>query len=243
MSQRFILFEEWWNSAQAAYLRQREQAKFDYMVADLFGYNAVQIGLSKMDALQASRITHRFQLDVAAGGDVQADPLYLPFANQSMDLVVLPHALEFSAYPHQILREVERVLIPEGNLLISGFNPMSLWRIYHGYKQHRKQFLWHSKFVSQYRLQDWLSVLNCELHDYTSCCYVPPLAQQRWVPWFEPLESVGEKILPLGGVYFVHAVKRVHGMRLMTPCWQHDKTIGRVLRPATWRVSVEQEHF
>jgi ubiquinone/menaquinone biosynthesis C-methylase UbiE len=51
----------------------------------------------------------------------------LPFATQSLDLVVLPHVLEFAAEPHQVLREVERVLIPEGQVIICGFNPSSLW--------------------------------------------------------------------------------------------------------------------
>ena len=51
----------------------------------------------------------------------------LPFATQSLDLVVMPHVLEFSAEPHQVLREVERVLIPEGQVIICGFNPISMW--------------------------------------------------------------------------------------------------------------------
>jgi SAM-dependent methyltransferase len=39
----------------------------------------------------------------------------------------MAHALEFHDDPHQILREVERVLIPEGELIITGFNPISIW--------------------------------------------------------------------------------------------------------------------
>ena len=30
-------------------------------------------------------------------------------------------------HPHRILREAERVLMPEGSIIISGFNPLSLW--------------------------------------------------------------------------------------------------------------------
>ena len=51
----------------------------------------------------------------------------LPFPDHSLDLVVLPHALELSRDPHLTLREVERVLVPEGRVMILGFNPASLW--------------------------------------------------------------------------------------------------------------------
>jgi ubiquinone/menaquinone biosynthesis C-methylase UbiE len=51
----------------------------------------------------------------------------LPFAANSIDLAVMPHVLESHDNPHQILREVERILIPDGQLVITGFNPLSLW--------------------------------------------------------------------------------------------------------------------
>ncbi len=95
----------------------------------------MQIGLPQIDGLAASRMPHRWIAHTAhpAGGQtLQAsrrctDFCELPFASQSLDLVVLPHVLEFAHEPHQILREVERVLIPEGQIIVTGFNPASLW--------------------------------------------------------------------------------------------------------------------
>ncbi|MDA8224971.1 MAG: methyltransferase domain-containing protein [Betaproteobacteria bacterium] len=234
MTDRYSSFAEWFASTDGEYLRSREQIILDAMTADLFGFNAVQVGLRNVDLLRASRIKHRYRLDVAVGADLLADPARLPFAGQSIDLLVLPHALEFFPYPHQILREAERVLIPEGNLLISGFNPWSLWGVYYRYKRARGNFVWEDRFVSLHRLRDWLSLIGCEQQDCRSCCFVPPLAQTGWVRWFEWLETAGEHWWAKGGgVYFVHAVKRVHGMRLILPDWQDRRDLGRLLRPAS----------
>jgi SAM-dependent methyltransferase len=102
------------------------EARFDALVADIFGYNAVQLGAPEFDFLRANRMPFRFtgrQRRV----QVETDYTALPFAAASLDLVVLPHVLEFASNPHQVLREVERVLVPEGQVVIAGFNPLSLF--------------------------------------------------------------------------------------------------------------------
>ncbi len=58
---------------------------------------------------------------------ILADPHWLPFPENSLDLIVLPHALEFTSDPHQLLREVYRAMRAEGQIVISGFNPFSLF--------------------------------------------------------------------------------------------------------------------
>ncbi len=235
MTDRFGSFADWFSGAEGDYLRAREQAMFDAVVSDLFGFNAVQVGLSQADLLCTSRIKHLVHLDSTCPADVRADPLQLPFANQSIDLLLLPHVLEFSDWPHQILREAERVLIPEGNLLLTGFNPWSLYGFWHWYQGMQGESPWRGHFLSLHRLRDWLSLLGCELVSIRMCCYVPPLANKRWVQWFERLEIPGEHWWSLGGsVYFVHAIKRVHGMHLIVPGWNDAAHgLGKILQPTT----------
>ncbi|MHB1677011.1 MAG: class I SAM-dependent methyltransferase [Sulfuriferula sp.] len=225
---------EWFTSPLGQYLVTRELAYFDQTVIDLFGFNALQVGLSHMDLLRNSRISHRFRVDNIAIGDVVAEATHLPFAAQSIDLLVLPHLLEFSPYPHQILREAERVLIAEGNLLISGFNPRSLWGLYSWTKQRSDKFPWQGDFVNFSRLKDWLSLLGCDIVGWRMCCYAPPFAHIPWVHRFEFMEAAGDRWWAMGGgVYFIHAVKRVHGMRLITPRWQSKNKLVNALRPVT----------
>ena len=233
---------EWFTGPLGQYLVTRELAYFDQTVIDLFGFNALQAGLSHMDFLRNSRISHRFRVDNVATGNVVAEATHLPFAAQSIDLLVLPHLLEFSPYPHQILREAERVLIAEGNLLISGFNPRSLWGLYSWYKQRSDQFPWQGSFVNFSRLKDWLSLLGCDIVGWRMCCYAPPFAHIPWVHRFEFMEAAGDRWWAMGGgVYFIHAVKRVHGMRLITPRWHGKNKLVNALRPVTRGIQNERK--
>lgn len=122
-------------------MRDWEHQRLDELTADIFGFNATQVGVPEIESLRANRMPHTWNTVVgmpADGHDNEAKPLVvvqqfdeLPFASASIDLVVLPHVLEFAEEPHQILREVERVLIPEGQVIICGFNPVSLWGARH----------------------------------------------------------------------------------------------------------------
>src|SRR5436190_9967012 len=118
---------EWFDSPLGQYLLEREQDYFDRTVADVFGYNAFQLGMPAADLLRASRIPLRARVAPCGPADVRADFRDLAIASASADLVVMPHVLEFAEHPHQILREVARVLMPEAHVVISGFNPLSLW--------------------------------------------------------------------------------------------------------------------
>ena len=163
---------DWFATPLGQYLRVREQAYFDSTLADIFGFHALQIGLPECPFLQASRITTRVTIDLEEPAQVLADPHWLPFAENSMDLIVLPHVLEFTDEPHQLLREVYRVIRPEGQLLIAGFNPFSLF----GAKRYfgREQTMpWNGNFIALYRLKDWLALLGFEVTGGRLDAYVP----------------------------------------------------------------------
>src|ERR1019366_6583084 len=160
----------------------------------------------------------------------------LPFASQSLDLVVLPHVLEFAAEPHQVLREVERVLIPEGQLIVCGFNPISLW----GARQAvgRVSGSWFlpqaGEFIGLPRLKDWLKLLNMEVNRGHFGCYAPPCNTEKWLNRFSFMEKAGDRWWPyLGAVYIVQAIKRVKGMRLIGPAWSKKKATAQQGVPAT----------
>jgi SAM-dependent methyltransferase len=120
---------DWLDTPLGHYLLDRELAYYETAICDIFGFHALQIGLPSIDFLAGSRITAKHVLDLDEPAHLYADPAYLPFAENSIDLIVLPHVLEFSDNPHPILREAYRVLRPEGQVVLSGFNPFSLWGI------------------------------------------------------------------------------------------------------------------
>ena len=148
----------------------------------------------------------------------------LPFPSNSLDLVVLPHTLEFARDPHQTLREVERVLVADGRVLIIGFNPVSLWGMRQRMGQLRNalgsqgsNFVpGHPEPIGFHRLRDWLRLLSFEVVGSEFGCWRPPLRSERGLERMRWLEQAGERWWPvLGAVYMVSAVKRVRGMHLI----------------------------
>lgn len=241
--------ESWLQTAPGRYLLQWEQQRFDEAVSDAFGYHALQLGLAELDALRSNRMPHRwvacdtlhvperavlpppaedFASTLAPTGAVSLHCEFdaLPFPSASLDLVLLPHTLELARDPHQTLSEVERVLVPEGRMVIAGFNPASLWglrqrggRMLRGMGLARGRSLYlprAGEFIGYWRLRDWLRLLSFEVEGGQFGCWRPPLRSDRWLQRTAWMDDVGDRWWPvLGSVYFMVAVKRVRGMRLV----------------------------
>jgi len=245
-----IALSNWLESPPGRYVLAWEQREYDALVADIFGFNAVQIGLLELPALRGNRMPFVFAAGEWTGGATatrdgapRAQLLCnldeLPFPSQSLDLVVLPHALEFAEDPHRVLREVERVLMPEGQVVISGFNPISLW----GARQlvgrtFGSPFLpTEGQFLALPRLKDWLKLLGFDVNRGHFGCYRPPFASERWQGRFGLMERAGTRWWPFcGAVYLVHAIKRVHGIRLIGLARKERKLQPAALQPSVNRV-------
>ncbi len=202
----------WLQTPPGRYLVAWEQARFDEAVVDAFGFHALQLGLPEIDTLRANRMPHRWLAcdgmlpapdRPATGVALLCDFDALPFPNNSLDLVILPHALELAHDPHRSLREVERVLMPEGRVLITGFNPASLWglrqragRARQGLGIDREAALYlprAGEFIGYWRLRDWLRLLGFELEGGRFGGYRPPFHTQAWLDRLGWMEAAGER--------------------------------------------------
>ncbi|MGX5651030.1 class I SAM-dependent methyltransferase [Hydrogenophaga borbori] len=237
MTEKIIGLTEWFATPPGRYLLAWEQDRFDLAVADVFGFHALQLGVPELDALRANRMPQRWL--ALPEGDAPAidgarvalvtDAAALPFPEASLDLVVLPHTLELSADPHQVLREVERVLVPEGRVVLTGFNPASLW----GMRQARARAMQRlgrgtrpylpeaGEFIGPGRLRDWLRLLSFEVEAQHCGCYRPAVRTDKWLHRLRWMDRAGARWWPIfGAVHVTTAVKRVRGMRLLGPAWK-----------------------
>lgn len=249
-----IDLHDWFLTPPGQYLLNWEREQVDNCVADVFGYHALQLGVPQLDALRTNRMPHRWlatehglpRASAAMPGSSNANPVALqthfsalPFSAHSLDLLVLPHSLELSDDPHATLREVERVLVPEGRVVICGFNPVSLW----GFLQHRGHVYRRmgfsnlflpttGEFIGVRRLRDWLNLLGFEVEVVRFGCYRPGVKTTKWLQRFEWMDRIGAKWWPIfGSSYLIVAVKRVRGVRLMGASW---KSVPRaVARPVS----------
>ncbi len=245
MGAQFIGLQAWLQSPAGQRALQWQQAQYDEVVADIFGYYAVQLGVPALDALRANRMTKRWLVagthEVETEGPLPGHTAFacefasLPLPAQSVDLLVLPHALELAADPHAALREAERVLVPEGRIIISGFNPVSLW----GLRQWRAH-LWQrvgwddlflpdtGEFIRYQRLRDWMRLLSFEVEVGRFGCYLPAVRSPAWIERLSWMDRVGARWWrPFGAVYFLVGVKRVRGVRLMTSAaWRRRRSLA-----------------
>ncbi|WP_419095681.1 class I SAM-dependent methyltransferase [Curvibacter soli] len=226
----------WFETPPGQYLLAWEQARFDEAVADAFGFHALQLGLPALPALRANRMPHQWlAVDAPLPAGAPARPALvtdfaaLPFPASSLDLVLLPHALECSADPHATLREVERVLVPEGRVVICGFNPASLWGLRHGRPRGypSTSAATGGEPIGYWRLRDWLRLLSFEVESGRFGCYRPAVRSSRWLERWRWMDAVGQRWWPIfGAAYCLSAVKRVHGMRLIEPVWSASPAIA-----------------
>ena len=264
-----IELQEWLKTPAGKYLMDWEKAQFDRTVSDIFGFHVLQLGLPDLEALGANRMPHKWTAQVSEGLGFQSvtntqagvgegnlsnledsnaqqkyavvlDSRALPFPDQSLDLILLPHSLEGSPDPHATLREVERVLVPEGRIVISGLNPISLWGLHqkrvNTYRRLgiQSSFLPESgDFIGYWRLRDWLKLLSFEVEGGRFGCYRPAFKTQTWLSRFSWMDKAGDRWWPIfGSVYFLVAVKRVRGMKMLGPVWKRPRSINAAAVPS-----------
>jgi SAM-dependent methyltransferase len=164
--------------------------------------------------------------------DLVAEPDALPIASDCIDVAVLYHVLEYVAEPYAVLREIERVLVPEGYVVTLGFNPYSPVGLWRGLRLRAAPR--GGRLVSVPRLGDWLRRLGLEHRGARYCFYWPwaspppgrarPTLTQRLGPRWWPV---------LGGSYVVLAKKRVIPLTLIKQRWRarHYPVPSGLVRP------------
>jgi SAM-dependent methyltransferase len=226
----------WYREPLGSMVLQRELELMGQLLPGLFGYHLLQLGDEPgVGLMTGSRISHRVvmlnehatipdmssQLEYLRGNATQ-----LPLASNSLDVVVLPHLLEFERSPHQVLREVERVLIPEGHLVFLCFNPWSLFGLRRLLQGWRHEAPWSGHFYTSLRLKDWLSLLGFETVLLRHYFYRPPMQHQSTMSRLIRMESLGQRFWPLlGGGYMLVAKKRVATLTPIKPRWRSTRSL------------------
>ncbi len=216
---------DWFRRPGGARIAEAEKEILRRFAADLFGYYLVYLHDSddETDFLEECPVRNKLCLcsgqapgccDVAALGE------QLPLRTDSLDAVLLRHSLDFALDPQQVLREVERALIPEGRVLIVGFNPISLWGLWRLLLKWRGRAPWNGHFLSFRRVSDWLGLLGFDIEYTDVAAFAPPLPDS-WQRKLGPLERLGRRLFPMfAGVYVIRAVKRVSTVTPLRLRWR-----------------------
>ncbi|MEM7280346.1 MAG: class I SAM-dependent methyltransferase [Pseudomonadota bacterium] len=235
--------EAWLQSPLGCRLLEQESRLADEAVAGFFGLYALQVGCwGGSDMLLRAARTQRAAVvnAVAAPGiSLISSPTQLAITSDSVDGVVLPHILELSSNPHQVLREAHRVLVGDGHLLIQGFNPLSLWGLRHLLKFNRS-VPGIQRLMPEYRINDWLSLLGFEVVERKRYFHSVPINRESVLSKLEGLELVGRNAWPrLAACYMIVARKRVYTLTPTKTPWRGKrKLVGGLVEP-TSRISCD----
>jgi SAM-dependent methyltransferase len=204
----------------------------------VFGEQLLQIGSWGFPNtfLRYARTQRRALVDWRPGvaADIVCDPERLAIASDSVDAVVLPHTLERTASPHALLREVDRILRPDGHLIVLSFAPGGLWGLRHmlsarGFPAGRE------RMIREGRLRDWLELLSFDVGAAVRYCHTVPLERFKQLRVL-PREESAQRWLPmLSGGYLVRAQKRVYPL---TPVRMFKRparlrVVGGLVEPTT----------
>lgn len=224
----------WFAQPPGRWILEEEMAQLARVLPNLFGYHLLLVDYpGAAGVLEVARVRDRVVIappredgacEAAGQGRysvVRGCADALPVASDSLDAVILPHVLEFEASPHQALREAERVLVPEGHLVVTGFNPWSLMGLGRVLAGLRREVPWSGRFYSLARMRDWMSLVGLESVHSTSCFFRPPLRNPRAMGRLGRLEGMGARWWPgRGAVYLLMARKRVTTLTPIRPRWR-----------------------
>ncbi|MEM8563886.1 MAG: methyltransferase domain-containing protein [Pseudomonadota bacterium] len=231
--------EAWYARDGGKHLFASTQTAVNNVLDTAFGYHLLQTGCSRGHALyHSSPINHRVYAAEKPGEQINlvAGANELPLDSDCVDTVVAHHTLDFADNPHQVLREIQRVLTPQGQLIVIGFNPHSLRGIGSRIKGLKRASLWHHHApVSESRLTDWLHLLGCEVESRTRLGAVPIVGGGALRRWLTRLDTWSNKHnLPGGSIYMLRAIKQVSAVHRPKRAWQLSRRplIGLVPKPS-----------
>jgi SAM-dependent methyltransferase len=218
-----------------------------------FGYHLLKIGaLSHEISCETSSIKHQVSCGYSPSisgsykdyhTDIVGELDDLPLLEHSVDVCLLSHTLEFSLDPHHVIREANRVLIPNGYLIITGFNPLSLAGLNKVIPYRRKKSPWNEHFFSPMRVKDWLHLMGFEILTDERCLHsslTGNISEHSVANYWRKLAN--NYFTSLGSVYVIIAKKRVLPLTPIKPKWQIRTQFNPVKVPSM-NVSTENKNL
>ena len=232
--------QEWLQSPLGAALLQQEARVVEEALDGIFGEQCLQLGLwgENRTFMRFTRTQRCALIAETAAGEPSAVGEFhrLPIDSDSIDAVLLPHTLDFNDRPHEVLREVDRVLRADGHLVILGFKPGGLWglrRLIPGAGMPPGA----DYPISDRRLKDWLMLLDMRIRGASRYFFRWPLPQKS-ISGSQKWERRGQALWPeLAACYMLTAQKRVSTLTPVRPLWRvQPKVVTGLAEPST-RVS------
>jgi SAM-dependent methyltransferase len=230
--------DHWFGSFPGRSILDAEQKMLPSLLANYYGNQIVLIGTPHQQSLiKSNSIPNRILLSPLFNKhtqqtilNIESDLMELPIASGSVDLVLLPHILEFLDNPRQLFSEACRIVKPEGHIIICGFNPFSMWGLRNRFSKHTK-IPWSGNFIQPGTIKKWLGLADFKITRQTKILYRPPVPYEKLFNHLKFLEWLGPKCYaPFGGIYILIAQAKVIPLTPIKLSWKQK--ISDVRLPA-----------
>lgn len=222
----------WWGSPLGMAFLASETEEVKKMLPQLFGYHLLVLGEPVfLQCVRDSAITHRVAIHPYASfseiySTVRSRHDKLAIISDGVDLIYLAQCLAFIKNPHEVLREVFRVLLSGGHVIISNFNPWSVWGLWRWCMHYIRRVPWDGHFISVARLKDWLALLGFDVLEVRRYFFRPPTSHPVILQRLKCLEKIGRWCWPFfGGGYVLLAQKQVTTLTPVRPAFATTSTV------------------
>lgn len=236
-------WNHWLGHLPGRHVLDAEKKFLPHLISQYYGKHVLLIGTPKQHLLLKSSmmpiqhllgplLSHQHLNNV---GSIESELVELPIASGSVDMVILPHMLEYLDNPRQLLAEACRVVKPEGHIIICGFNPLSLWGL-RKWLARGKHIPWSGNFIAPMQIKSWLSLVDFKLVRQSMILFRPPITHEKIYKKLKFMEWLGKKCFkPFGGVYVLVAQAKVTPLTPIKLRWKQQ--LSNVRLPSAIRVS------
>lgn len=244
---------DWLSTPTGRQLLREELQEVRSALDSVFGDQFLQIGIwGDVGFHRHARTQHATVAAEALPAELITRPEQLSIATDSIDVVFLPHVLESHRHPHAVLREVDRVLRSDGHIIITGFNPVSLWGLRHFLSRRRFPAGGH-RMITEHRVRDWLTLLDYSVDHAAVFNFRSPFFRKSAATAQSPAgpddgaldERLGRSRFaafvdecrrrsPFAGCYILVARKRMITLTPIRPVWKRrPRLVGGLVNPTT----------
>jgi len=215
IEQALTKIDDWYRQPLGRYMLQEERSQVTDLLAHVSGRHLVQFGgINQGFFFDKTLLKHKVRLSPEPytsfpGPSIRGDFYELPLAHSSVDVILLPHILEFVDYPKRVLSEAYHALVPEGSLLIIGFNPYSIWGVSQLMPMKQHDVIKQACFYSAYKVMRWLNALDFQVQAHQTGFFRPPFHRESILLKTVFLETTGQLCWPGGGAFYVIMAKKV----------------------------------
>lgn len=213
-------------------LLETEAQQFSHLLKRHFGKHAILLGVPhQYDLLNSTKIPcHSLVTPLNCKekktGYIEGSFDELPILTGSVDLVMLPHTLEFTDNPRQLLSEACRIIKPEGLIVISGFNPFGPWGLRKLITRNKKNMPWGANFIHAQKLKSWLRLSDFLMEKHKLTLFTPPINHPGIYKKLHFLEKWG--IPAFGGGYILIARAKVIPLTPIRLKWKQQLSNIRI---------------